>query len=215
MGLPPPFLRAHAQEHSLLRHKEGRPCSRSPWPTTTTPAYEPGSPDAERPGRWKEAWSAPIVVPPLTLYDCCADHGWRCRMYRHHERDREDAYRQAACVPERTAQVCFGSVSANFPGANFADWNIRESRRRRAYATCEVKGPQYIRSPRPILLLHLRVIEVGKTSGFCAKGEGGAFCRLASDLRSGGKVPVNTDRRTPWLSAIPLEQPASGRALRS
>jgi len=87
--------------------------------------------------------------------------------------------------------VCLNSVSANFPGANLADWKNTRIAAEKAYARAKVSpGDVKVAQTHDCFTIS-EVIEVEEL-GFCKKGAGGEFCG-SKQIEIGGKVPVNTD----------------------
>jgi acetyl-CoA C-acetyltransferase len=139
----------------------------------------------------EEAMGAPIVVPPLTLYDCCpiTDGAAAC-IVTTEEIARKFTDRPLVYI-RGTAQTCLNSVSANFPGAHLADWKHTRVAAEKAYTRAKVTPADIKVAQTHDCFTISEVIEVEEL-GFCKKGEGGEFCR-SKQIELGGKVPVNTD----------------------
>lgn len=190
MGLPPPFFSLTAQEHMMhygttKEQLAAVSVANYNYATTNTVAQ------MQKTLTLEEAMNAPIVVPPLTLYDCCpiTDGAAAC-IITTDEIARKFSDRPLVYI-RGTAQVCMNSVSANFPGAHLADWKHTKLAGEKAYASAKV-GPGDIKVAQTHDCFSIsEVIEV-EEFGFCKKGEGGEFCG-SKQIEIGGKVPVNTD----------------------
>ncbi|OPY73531.1 MAG: 3-ketoacyl-CoA thiolase [Syntrophorhabdus sp. PtaU1.Bin058] len=190
MGLPPPFFALTAQEHMM---HYGSTKEQLAAVSVANYNYAATNPVAQMQKNLtlEEAMNAPVVVPPLTLYDCCPiTDGAAVCIITTDEIARKFTDRPLVYI-RGTAQVCLNSVSANFPGAHLADWMHTKMAGEKAYARAKV-GPGDIKVAQTHDCFSIsEVIEVEEL-GFCKKGEGGDFCG-SKQIEIGGKVPVNTD----------------------
>jgi acetyl-CoA C-acetyltransferase len=139
----------------------------------------------------EEALEAPLVVDPLTLYDCCPiTDGAAAVIIAAEERARDLTDRPPVYL-RGGAQVSLHSMSANWPGEHLADWAHLRTAAEKAYAAAGV-GPGDIDVAQTHDCFTIsEVIEVEEL-GFCEKGEGGEFV-ASGQIDIGGKVPINTD----------------------
>ena len=190
MGLPPPFFALTATEH--FKHY-GTKKEQLAAVSVANYNYAVTNPLAhmQRGLTLEEAMNAPVVVPPLTLYDCCpiTDGAAACIVTT------EEIAKQYTNRPlvylRGTAQVSLHSVTANFPGDHLADWKHTRIAAEKAYKRAKV-SPSDIKVAQTHDCFSIsEVIEV-EEFGFCTKGEGGDFCG-SKQIEIGGKVPINTD----------------------
>ena len=190
MGLPPPFFSLTAQEHMLQYGTKKEDLAAVSVANYNYAATNPVA-QMQKTLTLEEAMNAPVVVPPLTLYDCCpiTDGAAACIITT------EDIAKTLTDRPlvylRGTAQVCLGSVSANFPGENFGDWKHTRIAADKAYKRAKITARDVKVAQTHDCFSISELIEV-EDLGFCAKGEGGAFCS-SKQIEIGGKVPVNTD----------------------
>ncbi|MCX7966760.1 MAG: thiolase family protein [Syntrophorhabdaceae bacterium] len=190
LGLPPPFFALTAQEHMM---HYGTKKEHLAAVSVANYNYAADNPVAQMQKRLtlEEAMNAPVVVPPLTLYDCCpiTDGAAAC-IITTDEIARKFTDRPLVYI-RGTAQVCLNSVSANFPGEHLADWKHTRIAAQIAYERAKVT-PNDIKVAQTHDCFSIsEVIEVEEL-GFCKKGEGGEFC-YSKQIEIGGKVPINTD----------------------
>jgi len=190
MGLPPPFFALTAQEHFMHYGSKKEDLAAV---SVAIYNYAADNPVAQMQKKitLEEAMSAPTVVPPLTLYDCCpiTDGAAACIITTDEIAKRFS--KRPLVYLRGTAQACLNSVSANFPGAHLADWKHTRIAAEKAYGRAKVSpGDVKVAQTHDCFSIS-EVIEVEEL-GFCKKGEGGQFCG-SKQIEIGGKVPVNTD----------------------
>ncbi len=190
MGLPPPFFALTAQEHMM---HYGTTKEQLAAVSVANYNYAATNPVAQmqKALTLEEAMGAPVVVPPLTLYDCCpiTDGAAICIVTTD---EIAKKYTDRPLVYIRgCAQVSLNSVSANFPGVHLADWKHTKLAGEIAYKRAKVTPNDVKVAQTHDCFTISEVIEVEEL-GFCKKGEGGEFC-ASKQIEIGGKVPVNTD----------------------
>jgi len=135
--------------------------------------------------------SAPQVVTPLTLYDCCPiTDGAAAIIVAVEEKAKELSDRPLVYI-RGGAQATLHSVSANWPGEHLADWAHLREAATRAYANAKLTPDDIDVAETHDCFTISEIIEVEEL-GFCKKGEGGPFV-MDGNIDLGGKVPVNTD----------------------
>jgi acetyl-CoA C-acetyltransferase len=138
-----------------------------------------------------EALSAPSVVDPLTLYDCCPiTDGAAAVIVTTEERARALSDRPPVYI-RGGAQVSQHSVSANWPGEHLADWAHLRVAAKEAYGKAGVSASDINVAETHDCFSISEIIEMEEL-GFCAKGEGGPFVQ-EGNTETGGTVPTNTD----------------------
>jgi len=190
LGLPPPFFALVATEHMKQYGTAKEHLAK-----VSVVNYNFGSDNSKAQFQKKltmeEALEAPLIVAPLTLYDCCPiTDGAAAVIVACEEKAKELTDRPLVYI-RGGAQAVLHSVSANWPGEHLADWAHLRVAAEKAYQQAKV-GPNDIDVAETHDCFSIsEVIEVEEL-GFCKKGEGGFFVEEGNtDL--GGKVPINTD----------------------
>jgi acetyl-CoA C-acetyltransferase len=190
LGLPPPFFALTAKEH--MRHY-GSTKEQLAAVSVANYNYGISNPKAQmqKALTMEEALGAPLVVMPLTLYDCCPiTDGAAAVIIAGEERARDLTDRPLVYL-RGGAQAALHSVSANWPGEHLADWAHLRVAAKKAYATAKLTPDDIDVAQTHDCFSISEVIELEEL-GFCKKGEGGAFA-AAGEILLNGKVPVNTD----------------------
>ncbi len=190
LGLPPPFFALTAKEHMKYYGT-----TKEQLAAVSVANYNYGSNNSNAQFQKKltleEALEAPLVVTPLTLYDCCpitdgaaaviiAAEDWAKALT-----DRPLVYLRGG------AQTALHSVSANWPGEHLADWAHLRVAAKKAYESAKLTPGDIDVAQTHDCFSISEVIEVEEL-GFCKKGEGGEFVG-SGQVNLGGKVPINTD----------------------
>jgi len=190
LGLPPPFFALTAKEH--MRHY-GSTKGQLAAVSVANYNYGVNNPKAQmhKALTMEEALAAPLVVMPLTLYDCCPiTDGAAAAIIAAEERAKDLTDRPLVYL-RGGAQAALHSVSANWPGEHLADWAHLRVAAKKAYATARLTPDDIDVAQTHDCFSISEVIEVEEL-GFCKKGEGGAFA-AAGEISLTGKVPINTD----------------------
>jgi len=190
LGLPPPFFALTAKEH--MRHY-GSTKEQLAAVSIANYNYGVNNPKAQmqKALTMEEALAAPLVVQPLTLYDCCPiTDGAAAVIIAAEERARDLTDRPPVYL-RGGAQATLHSVSANWPGEHLADWAHLRVAAKKAYATARLTPDDIDVAQTHDCFSISEVIEVEEL-GFCKKGEGGAFA-AAGGISLKGTVPINTD----------------------
>jgi acetyl-CoA C-acetyltransferase len=190
LGLPPPFFALTAKEH--MRHY-GSTKEQLAAVSIANYNYGVNNPKAQmhKALTMEEALAAPLVVQPLTLYDCCPiTDGAAAVIIAAEERARDLTDRPLVYL-RGGAQAALHSVSANWPGEHLADWAHLRVAAEKAYATARLTPEDIDVAQTHDCFSISEVVEVEEL-GFCKKGEGGAFA-AAGEINLNGKVPINTD----------------------
>jgi len=190
LGLPPPFFALTAKDH--MRHY-GSTKEELAAVSVANYNYGVNNPKAQmhKALTMEEALAAPLVVQPLTLYDCCPiTDGAAAAIIAAEERARDLTDRPLVYL-RGGAQAALHSVSANWPGEHLADWAHLRVAAKKAYATARLAPDDIDVAQTHDCFSISEVIEVEEL-GFCKKGEGGAFA-AAGEISLTGAVPINTD----------------------
>jgi acetyl-CoA C-acetyltransferase len=190
LGLPPPFFALTASQH--MKHY-GTTKEQLAAVSVANYNYAVGNPCAQmqKALTLEEAMSAPLVVTPLTLYDCCpiTDGAAACIITT--EEIAKRLTNRPAVYLRGTAQASFHSSSANYPGAHLGDWPVTKVAAYKAYARAKI-GPSDVKVAQTHDCFSISEIIEIEELGFCRKGEGGEFCG-SKQIELGGQVPINTD----------------------
>ncbi|RJX28666.1 MAG: thiolase family protein [Desulfarculus sp.] len=188
IGLPPPAFAMMAKLHmkkygtrkehlAAVTVKNRRNASRNPKAQFQTPVS------------LQEALEGRMVVPPLTLYDCCPITDGAAAVILAGKEIAKDLTDKPLVYIRGTAQASLSNMSANIP--NLTTWDSLRIAAKQAYGKAGI-GPQDV----DVAMTHdcftiSEIIEM-EDLGFCEKGEGGRFVfEGQNDL--GGQVPTNTD----------------------
>jgi acetyl-CoA C-acetyltransferase len=190
LGLPPPFFALVAKEH--MRHF-GSKKEHLAMVSVTNYNYGTSNPMAQfqKNLTLDEAMNAPLVVEPLTLYDCCPITDGAAAVIVASEERARDLTDMPLVYIRGGAQVSMHSVSANWPGEHLADWPHLRMAAKKAYERARVEPSDIDVAQTHDCFTISEIIELEEL-GFCEKGEGGEFVQAGQiDLK--GKIPVNTD----------------------
>jgi len=190
MGLPPPWFALTAKAHMKrygTKKEQLAAVSVKNWRNGSS------NPKAQfqRKITLEEAMTARMIVPPLSLYDCCPiTDGCAAVILTYAEKARELTDRPLVYI-RGTAQATLHSMSMNWPGEHPADWLHLRVAAKKAYENARVTPNDIDVAQTHDCFTISEIIETEEL-GFCKKGEGGPFVESGqSDL--GGKVPINTD----------------------
>jgi acetyl-CoA C-acetyltransferase len=189
-GLPPPFFALTASEHMKYYGTTKEQLAAVSVANYNYAATNPVA-QMQKALTLEEAMTAPPVVTPLTLYDCCpiTDGAAACIITT--DEIAKTLTDKPLVYLRGTAQVSLHSVSANFPGAHLADWKHTRIAAEKAYKRAKLSSSDIKVAQTHDCFTISEVIEVEEL-GFCKKGEGGEFCG-SKQIEIGGKVPINTD----------------------
>jgi acetyl-CoA C-acetyltransferase len=190
LGLPPPYFALTAKEH-MRRYSTTKEHLAAV--SVTNYNYGLNNPKGQfhKQLTMEEAMAAPLVVDPLTLYDCCPITDGAAAVIIALEDRAKDLTDRPLVYIRGGAQVSLHSVSANWPGEHLADWAHLRKAAEKAYATAKVSPQEIDVAQTHDCFTISEIIEVEEL-GFCKKGEGGDFV-AAGEINLGGKVPINTD----------------------
>jgi len=188
LGLPPPVFAMVAKQHmkqygtkkehlAMVSVKNRRNAARNP------------NAQFQKSITMEEAMAAKMIVPPLSLVDCCPITDGAAAVVLAVE-DRAKAMTDKPLVYIRgTGQATVNNMSANMP--NWTTWEALKIAANQAYTKSKVEPKDVNVAMTHDCFTISEIIEM-EDLGFCKKGEGGAFVEDGqSDF--GGKVPVNTD----------------------
>jgi acetyl-CoA C-acetyltransferase len=188
LGLPPPVFAMVAKQHmkqygtkkehlGVVSVKNRRNSSKNPKAQFQTPVT------------MEEVMSGRMIVPPLTLYDCCPiTDGAAAIILAVEERAKLMTDRPLVYI-RGTGQASVNNMSANMP--SWTTWEALKVAAKQAYTKSKVDPKEVNVAMTHDCFTISEIIEM-EDLGFCEKGEGGFFVGDGQN-DFGGKVPTNTD----------------------
>jgi acetyl-CoA C-acetyltransferase len=136
-----------------------------------------------------DAMQARMIVPPLTLFDCCPITDGAAVVVLAAEDKAKQMTDKPLVYIRGTGQATVNNMSANMP--NWTTWEALEIASKQAYTKARVEPKDIDLAMTHDCFTISEIIEM-EDLGFCEKGEGGPF--IADGQNDfGGKVPTNTD----------------------
>jgi len=191
LGLPSPFFAMHAKDHTK---RFGT--TKEQLAAVSLANYDYGllTPYAQYQKKltMEDALAAPVVTPPLSLYDCCPiTDGAACCIITTEEKAKEISGDRPVVYIRGTAQASVSSVTSNWPGANLSDWPHLQLAAKRAFEKAKLTPDDIDVAQTHDCFTISQIIEI-EEFGWCKKGEGGPFV-ADGQTKIGGKIPINTD----------------------
>jgi len=188
LGLPPPVLAMVAKQHMLqygtkkehlgtVSVKNRRNSSKNPKAQFQTPVT------------MEEVMSGRMIVPPLTLYDCCPITDGAACVVLAAEEIAKDLTDKPLVYIRGTGQASVNNMSANMP--NWTTWEALKIAATQAYSKSKIDPKEVNVAMTHDCFTISEIIEM-EDLGFCKKGEGGFFVADGQN-DFGGQVPTNTD----------------------
>jgi acetyl-CoA C-acetyltransferase len=189
LGLPPPVFAMTASAHFKAYGSKKEDLAAV---SVANYNYAADNPKAQmqRKLTMEEAMSAPVVVMPLTLYDCCPITDGAAAVIIASE-EYAKRFNRPLVYLRGHAQVALHSVSSNWPGEHQADWVHTRLAAAKAYERAKLTAKDINVAQTHDCFSISEIIEAEEL-GFCKKGEGGDFAS-SGQILVGGKVPINTD----------------------
>ncbi|MCX5871807.1 MAG: thiolase family protein [Deltaproteobacteria bacterium] len=188
LGLPPPVFAMVAKQHmaqygtkkehlGVVSVKNRRNSAKNPKAQFQTEVT------------MEEVMSGRMIVPPLTLYDCCPiTDGAACIVLAVEEKAKQMTDKPLVYI-RGTAQASVNNMSANMP--NWTTWEALKIAAQQAYSKSKVDPKEVNVAMTHDCFTISEIIEM-EDLGFCKKGEGGFFVADGQN-DFGGQVPTNTD----------------------
>jgi acetyl-CoA C-acetyltransferase len=188
LGLPPPAFAMVAKQHmkqygTVKEHlaqvsvKNRRNSAKNPKAQFRTPVT------------MEEVMSGRMIVPPLTLYDCCPITDGAAAVILATEEKAKQMTDKPLVYIRGTAQASVNNMSANMP--NWTTWEALKIAAEQAYKKAKVQPKDVDVAMTHDCFTISEIIEM-EDLGFCKKGEGGPFVGDGQN-DFGGQVPTNTD----------------------
>lgn len=188
LGLPPPVFAMVAKQHmkqfgtkkehlGTISVKNRRNAAKNPKAQFQTPVT------------MEEVMSGRMIVPPLTLYDCCPiTDGAAALVLATEEKAREMTDKPLVYLLG-TGQASVNNMSANMP--DWTTWEALKIASAQAYMKSKVSVDEINVAMTHDCFTISEIIEM-EDLGFCKKGEGGFFVGDGQN-DFGGRIPTNTD----------------------
>ncbi len=188
LGLPPPAFAMVAKQHmkqfgtkkehlGVISVKNRRNAAKNPKAQFQTPVT------------MEEVMSGRMIVPPLTLYDCCPiTDGAAALVLATEEKAREMTDKPLVYLLG-TGQASVNNMSANMP--DWTTWEALKIASAQAYMKSRVNVDEINVAMTHDCFTISEIIEM-EDLGFCKKGEGGFFVGDGQN-DFGGRIPTNTD----------------------
>ncbi|MDD3473024.1 MAG: thiolase family protein [Syntrophaceae bacterium] len=188
LGLPPPVFAMVAKQHmkeygtkkehlGVISVKNRRNSSLNPKAQFQTPVT------------MEEVMSGRMIVPPLTLYDCCPITDGAAALVIATEEKAKEMTDKPLVYLLGTGQATVNNMSANMP--NWTTWEALKIAGAQAYMKSRVSADEIDVAMTHDCFTISEIIEM-EDLGFCKKGEGGFFVADGQN-DFGGKIPTNTD----------------------
>jgi acetyl-CoA C-acetyltransferase len=130
-----------------------------------------------------------MIVPPLTLYDCCPITDGAAAIVLAAEENAKAMTDKPLVYIRGTGQASVNNMSANMP--NWTTWEALKIAADQAYKKAKVDPKEIDVAETHDCFTISEIIEM-EDLGFCEKGEGGSFVGDGQN-DFGGKIPTNTD----------------------
>jgi acetyl-CoA C-acetyltransferase len=188
LGLPPPVFAMVAKQHmkqygtkkehlATISVKNRRNAAKNPKAQFQTPVT------------MEEVMSGRMIVPPLTLYDCCPITDGAAALVLAVEEKAKQMTDKPLVYIRGTGQASVNNMSANMP--SWTTWEALEIAAHQAYSKAKVTPDDVDVAMTHDCFTISEIIEM-EDLGFCKKGEGGFFVGDGQN-DFGGKIPTNTD----------------------
>jgi acetyl-CoA C-acetyltransferase len=188
LGLPPPVFAMVAKQHMKLYGTKKEHLGVISVKNRRNSAKNPKA-QFQTPVTMEEVMSGRMIVPPLTLYDCCPiTDGAACVVLASEEKAKDMTDKPLVYL-RGTAQASVNNMSANMP--NWTTWEALKIAASEAYRKAKVEPKDVNVAMTHDCFTISEIIEM-EDLGFCEKGEGGFFVADGQN-DFGGKVPTNTD----------------------
>ncbi len=188
LGLPPPVFAMVAKQHMLKYGTKKEHLGVVSVKNRRNSAKNPKA-QFQTPVTMEEVMNGRMIVPPLTLYDCCPiTDGAACIVLAAEEMAKDMTDKPLVYI-RGTAQASVNNMSANMP--NWTTWEALKIAAQQAYSKSKVDPKEVNVAMTHDCFTISEIIEM-EDLGFCKKGEGGFFVADGQN-DFGGQVPTNTD----------------------
>lgn len=188
LGLPPPVFAMVTKQHMKQYGTKKEHLAQVSVKNRRNAAHNPNA-QFQKAITMEEAMAARMIVPPLTLFDCCPITDGAAAIILASEEKATEMTDKPLVYIRGTGQATVNNMSANMP--TWTTWEALKIAAKQAYTKSRVEPNDVDVAMTHDCFTISEIIEM-EDLGFCEKGEGGAFVEDGqSDF--GGKVPVNTD----------------------
>ncbi|MDQ1284944.1 MAG: acetyl-CoA C-acetyltransferase [Thermodesulfobacteriota bacterium] len=188
LGLPPPVFAMVAKQHMLKYGTKKEHLGAVSVKNRRNSAKNPKA-QFQTPVTMEEVMSGRMIVPPLTLYDCCPiTDGAACLVLAAEDKAKDLTDKPLVYI-RGTGQASVNNMSGNMP--NWTTWEALKIAAHQAYSKAKVDPKEVNVAMTHDCFTISEIIEM-EDLGFCEKGEGGFFVADGQN-DFGGQVPTNTD----------------------
>jgi acetyl-CoA C-acetyltransferase len=188
LGLPPPVFAMVAKQHMKQYGTAKEHLAQISVKNRRNSAKNPKA-QFQTPVTMEEVMSGRMIVPPLTLYDCCPiTDGAAAVVLATEERAKQMTDKPLVYI-RGTGQASVNNMSANMP--NWTTWEALKIAAGQAYMKSKVQPKEVNVAMTHDCFTISEIIEM-EDLGFCKKGEGGPFVGDGQN-DFGGQIPTNTD----------------------
>ncbi len=188
LGLPPPVFAMVAKQHMKQFGTKKEHLAAISVKNRRNSATNPKA-QFQTPVTMEEVMAGKMIVPPLTLYDCCPITDGAAAVILATEEKAKQMTDKPLVYVRGTGQASVNNMSANMP--DWTTWEALKIAANQAYTKSKVEPKDVNVAMTHDCFTISEIIEM-EDLGFCKKGEGGFFVADGqNDL--GGKIPTNTD----------------------
>ncbi len=188
LGLPPPVFAMVAKQHMKQYGTKKEHLAAVTVKNRRNSALNPKA-QFQNAVTMEEVMSGRMIVPPLTLYDCCPITDGAAAVVLAVEEKAKEMTNKPLVYVMGTGQASVNNMSANMP--NWTTWEALKIAGAQAYAKSKVSPDEINVAMTHDCFTISEIIEM-EDLGFCKKGEGGVFVGDGQN-DFGGKIPTNTD----------------------
>jgi acetyl-CoA C-acetyltransferase len=188
LGLPPPAFAMVAKQHMKQYGTIKEHLAKISIKNRRNAAKNPKA-QFQKEVEMEEVMNARMIVPPLTLFDCCPITDGAAAVVLAAEEKAKELTDKPLVYIRGTGQASVNNMSANMP--SWTTWEALKVAADQAYQKSKVNPKEVDLAMTHDCFTISEIIEM-EDLGFCEKGEGGPFVGDGQN-DFGGQVPTNTD----------------------
>ncbi len=188
LGLPPPAFAMVAKQHMKQYGTIKEHLAKISIKNRRNAAKNPKA-QFQKEVEMDEVMNARMIVPPLTLFDCCPITDGAAAVVLAAEEKAKELTDKPLVYIRGTGQASVNNMSANMP--SWTTWEALKVAADQAYQKSKVNPKEVDLAMTHDCFTMSEIIEM-EDLGFCEKGEGGPFVGDGQN-DFGGQVPTNTD----------------------
>jgi acetyl-CoA C-acetyltransferase len=188
LGLPPPVFAMVAKQHFKQYGTKKEHLAQVSIKNRRNAVDNPNA-QFRKAVTMEEVMGARMIVPPLTLFDCCPITDGAAAVVLAVEEKAKELTDKPLVYIRGTGQASVNNMSANM--RSWTTWEALKIAATQAYSKAKVEPKDVDVAMTHDCFTISEIIEM-EDLGFCPKGEGGPFVE-SGQTDFGGKIPVNTD----------------------